>query len=159
LVRLLKFSNARRAAVPLGCLARSGADLALGNSHPALVTSVPLHPLKRLRRGYNQADLIAGIVARQMKIPFRPDLVRRVRYTPSQGASRGRDRRSNLIGAFRPRPSLLRLAQRRAARDGKRNLHVLLVDDVISTAATVDECARALKEGGVSLVTAASAAT
>lgn len=149
LVKLLKFSNARRAAVPLGTLVVAGALRALRGERPGIITAVPLHPLKRLKRGYNQADLLAGIVARRMKIPFRSDLVRRVRYTPSQGASRGRDRRANLRGAFRPRTALRR----------KEELHVLLVDDVISTATTIDECARALKEGGASRVTAASAAT
>ena len=124
-----------------------------------MVTAVPLHPLKRLRRGYNQADLLAGIVARQMKIPFRPDLVRRVRYTPSQGASRGRDRRLNLEGAFRPRTALRRLAERHGTSNRGASLHILLIDDVISTATTIDHCARALKEGGAFRITAASAAT
>jgi len=145
--------------VPLGALAHAGAVRALRGDRPSVVTAVPLHPVKRLRRGYNQADLLAGIVAKQMKIPFRPDLVRRVRYTPSQGASRGRDRRLNLNGAFRPRSALRRLADHRNGNGRKTVFHVLLVDDVISTATTIDQCARALKEGGAHRVTAASAAT
>lgn len=149
LVHGIKFSGDLRAAHPLGRLARLGAERALDGERPDSVTAVPLHPLKRLRRGYNQAEMIARIAARELGLTYRDDLVRRVRYTPSQGAATGRDRRVNLRGAFGPG---------RVRSDGMPR-HVLIIDDVVSTAVTMDQCARALRAGGVGRVTGASAAT
>jgi len=169
LVHRLKFSGDRRAAVPLGRLARLGAEQALGGARPDVVTAVPLHPLKRIRRGYNQAELIARIVAHELSVPYKNNLVKRVRNTPSQGAGLNAERRANMIGAFRPGRRLRRLARaakgdssRAAAEPRERyaaGVHVLLIDDVLSTGATLDHCARALKEGGAFRVTGATAAT
>jgi len=178
LVLRLKFSRDLRAALPLGRLARLGAERALaerksalaertsalgecdrGGLRPVAVTAVPLHPLKRIRRGYNQAGLIARVVARELNVPCIGGLVRRVRYTPSQGAGGGRDRRINMRGAFVPSRRLRRLAA--AGRLGRAEGPgpLLLVDDVVSTTATMDQCARALREGGVESVIGAAAAT
>ena len=159
LVLRLKFSRELRAALPLGRLARMGAERALAGTRPSLVTAVPLHPVKRFRRGFNQAELIGRAAARELASPFAGGLIRRIRNTPSQGAGGGRGRRSNVRGAFVPTLRLHRVAAsgRLAARG--QGATVILVDDVVSSAATMDQCARALKAGGVATVIAAAAAT
>lgn len=104
-----------------------------------LITPVPLHWLRLLKRRYNQAALLASELGRLTKLDHCPDLILRNRYTRNQG---GRDRHARFAsveGAFRLHP-------RRAARIQDR--HVLLVDDVLTSGATLAACAEALIEGG-----------
>ncbi len=155
LVYRLKFSRDRGAAYPLGRLALLGARQALSGKRPDMITAVPLHPWRRLIRGYNQAELIARNVAAEMRSPFHGGLVKRVRYTAAQGRVGSGARRSNLLGAFRPTRKLRRRVLSRRAE----GLHILLVDDVVSTLSTLDLCASALLDGGASRVTGAAAAT
>lgn len=149
LVHRLKFSREERASIPLGRLAAMAASKALGGATAHLVTPVPLHPLKRIMRGYNQAALIARVAARELGVPFRDGIVRRTRFTPPQGSLDGKRRRDNVSGAFRH--------TRKAGRFSR--LHLVLVDDVISTASTIDLCAAALRSAGIEAVYGAAAAT
>lgn len=106
------------------------------------VVPVPLHWRRRLSRGYNQAERIARPLASHLGLPCAPALSRR-RATPPQSLL-GRDERlANLRKAFRvPRPERV------------RGLHILLIDDVATTGATLDAAARALKKAGAAAVTA-----
>jgi ComF family protein len=106
------------------------------------VVPVPLHWRRRLSRGYNQAERIARPLAGRLGLPLVPALARR-RATPPQSLL-GRDERlANLRKAFR------------VTRPGRiRGLHILLVDDVATTGATLDAAARALKHAGAAAVTA-----
>lgn len=107
-----------------------------------LVAPVPLHPLRRIERGFNQAELLARLVAREMGLPLVPALRRR-RNTPPQSSLEPEQRRRSLKGAFAvPRRSVVR---------GKR---VLLVDDMATTETTVRECARELRRAGAAEVKA-----
>jgi len=112
------------------------------------VAPVPLHPARRRERGYNQSELIAGHVGRVLGLVHLPDLLMRVRQTQTQTSFDADGRMRNVRDAFR-------LGEAAHAVDGKR---VLLIDDVITTGATIKECARTLKAGGASKVYAASAA-
>jgi len=103
---------------------------------------VPLHPWRLLRRRFNQSAVLAGRLARAHGKPMALDL-KRVRHTKQQVGLAFGERRSNVAGAFQVRP------KRRAALAGKR---VLLVDDVITTGATIEACALALKEAGAEAV-------
>ena len=106
------------------------------------VVPVPLHWRRRLARGYNQAERIARPLARQLGLPCVPALTRR-RATPPQSLL-GRDERlANLRKAFQV-----------AAPSRVRGLHVLLVDDVTTTGATLEAAATALKKAGAAAVTA-----
>jgi|SRR5947208_3617768 len=106
------------------------------------VIPVPLHWRRRLARGYNQAERIARPLAGRLGLPCVQALVRR-RATPPQSLLGREERLANLRKAFRvPRP------------DRVRGLHVLLVDDVATTGATLDSAAAALKKAGAAAVTA-----
>lgn len=124
-------------------LGRAASDLFDGAE---VVAPVPLHPGRLWRRRYNQAAEMARPLARSRGLPFAPDALRRKRATDSQGAKSGGARRRNVAGAFDLTPS----GRRRI--EGRR---VLLVDDVMTTGATLEACARALKAAGAAAVDAA----
>ena len=99
--------------------------------------------LRLVRRRYNQAALLALALGRAAGKPAVPDALTRRRRTPSQGMLRRLGRFRNVAGAFAVHPG------RRAQIAGKR---VLLVDDVLTTGATVEACTRALRAGGAAAV-------
>lgn len=108
-----------------------------------LLVPVPLHPRRLLWRGFNQALVLARPLARCLGLRVEPGLLRRRRHTRPQVGLDAAQRRANVEGAF----SLGRSAAARVA--GRR---VLLVDDVFTTGATVEECARVLREAGAARV-------
>lgn len=135
------------------------AALAAAGVRAPLLCPVPLHPLRRLERGYDQAALFAEALGEALELPMRR-LLRRVRRTAAQGSEGGRaQRRLNVRGAFRlaRRPLLLarglrqRLAGERRARPLAGRV-VWLVDDVLTSGATLDACARVLRRAGASEV-------
>lgn len=112
-----------------------------------LLVPVPLHHVRRRDRGYNQSAVLARALAHRLNRKTRPGLLQRIRPTISQTNLTAKDRLSNVTQAFRYRKGKQLAGQR-----------VLLVDDVMTTGATVNACASALKEGGavsVHVVTAA----
>jgi ComF family protein len=137
---VLRFKNGREELAQL--MARQ--MLAVHSPAPgSLVVPVPLHRWRLLRRGYNQAALLATAVARQAGLESAPDALRRTRATqPTRGMSR-KARTRNVAGAFAANPA------RRPLLEGRP---VLLVDDVMTTGATAAACARALRRAGATLV-------
>ena len=141
IVHALKYEGRRSLAVPLAMLMRErGADL-LDGAHAAV--PVPLHPSRRRARGFNQA----ADLAKHLGLPISPAL-RRVRATEAQAGLPAARRHGNVRGAF--------VATRAAAQFRGRT--ILLVDDVSTTGATLEACARALKEEGIREVRALTAA-
>lgn len=108
---------------------------------------IPLHRRKLRERGYNQAELVAHGVARTTGIPVRTDIVRRRRFTETQTKLGLEQRKKNVEDAF----ELISGAD----VDGNS---CVLVDDVITTGATIISCAGALRAGGASKIIAASLA-
>jgi ComF family protein len=145
-VRRLKYGRLEFLAEDLAL----GIAVALAEDRPGYdyVSPVPLHWRRRLERGYDQAALVAAGVARRSGLPYRETLVR-VRATPPQAARSARERRANVTGAFRCRA---RVASR------VRGASILLVDDVVTTGATLDAASRALKAAGAARVTGLVAA-
>lgn len=124
-------------------LARAAGPLA---EEADLVVPVPLHRRRLFRRRYNQAALLAAALARGKGIDCIPDLLVRTRATPSQGRLSRAGRRRNVRGAFA-------VAPRHRERIGARR--VLLVDDVMTTGATLEAAARCLLRAGAGAVDAA----
>ncbi len=104
---------------------------------------VPLHRARLFARRYNQAAEIARPLARLSGLAYLPDALVRGRATPSQGGKSGRGRRLNVKGAFMVPP------RQRARIAGKR---LVLVDDVLTTGATAEACAKVLLEAGAACV-------
>ena len=104
---------------------------------PALILPVPLHQGRLRQRGDNQALELAAPLAKAFGVLIRPDLLQRIRATPAQTELDAVTRRRNLRGAI-------------ALREGATlPAHVAIVDDVMTTGATLAECARVLRRAGV----------
>jgi len=104
-----------------------------------LIVAVPLFWWKRLRRGYNQSQILARVIHRECAIPV-GDVLVRTRPTKTQTRLTETKRRENVRGAFAVKG------------DGVAGKKILLVDDVMTTGATVRECSRVLKESGAERV-------
>ncbi len=109
------------------------------------VLPVPMHRWRLLHRRYNQAAEIARPLARLAGVPYLADVLVRARATASQGGKSRSGRKRNVAGAFAVAPRWRRRIE------GRR---LLLVDDVFTTGATVEGCARALKAAGAAAVDA-----
>ena len=105
---------------------------------------VPLHTARRRERGYNQSELLAAVISQQAGVPMR-NLLGRVRPTEQQAHLNAQARRANVKDAFH-------------AAAAVRAQRIALVDDVLTTGATLAECASALLQAGASHVTAVTLA-
>ncbi len=155
LIHLLKYQGVRSAARPLGwCLGQAIRFVLHDSDGPFLVIPVPLHRQRRNSRGFNQTELIARVALRQLRdlpVELAPRLLKRTRFTESQTGFTREQRRENLRGAF----AVTHPAQVKGSS-------ILLVDDVLTTGATADECSRILMRAGakqVLVVTVARAVT
>ena len=98
-----------------------------------MVVPIPLHTIKLLKRGYNQSTYIAEGVARELGVEYRTHLLRRTRNNPSQALNRGGNRWKNAESLFAVR--------NKKALAGR---HILLVDDVLTSGATLCSCINAI---------------
>ena len=104
-----------------------------------LIVPVPLHYTRLVARGFNQSAWLAQAIGRAGGRPVSVDALKRTRRTPSQAGLSSRGRRRNVSGAFVVHARALKRIQ---------DAQVLLVDDVLTTGATLNACARALKRAG-----------
>jgi len=147
IIHAFKYDARRSLASPLGeLLCEAGGDLL---KEASCVVPVPLHPWRRLYRGFNQAADLAGA----LPLPVVHALWRRRMTAPQTGLSAG-GRRRNVRGAFRLSP----LLRRRVMQTMIANRIVVLVDDVRTTGATLDACAHVLKDAGAKEVRALTVA-
>jgi predicted amidophosphoribosyltransferase len=153
----LKYGGETRLARPLGeAVARRWRRVgAAGN----LLVPVPVHADRRRRRGYDQAELIAAVAAAALRLPMAP-LLSRERSTIAQFDLDRRRRATNVAGAFGLVPGATKLAPG-AVEVGTGPLAgwwVVLVDDVVTTGATLAACAQPLLAGGAIGVSAVTVA-
>jgi len=106
-----------------------------------LLIPVPLHSSRLIRRRYNQAALLARALAKITPAHFAPDSLFRHRPTQSQGAFNARARAANVRGAFSVRQP-----------EKIKGQNIILIDDVLTTGATLESCARTLKKAGAARV-------
>ncbi|MBN1569278.1 MAG: ComF family protein [Acidobacteria bacterium] len=148
IIQELKFRGRRNLVRLLGPLLTAAFFESWSRDEFDLIVPVPLHPKRRRDRGYNQSELLARSLSRQIAVPLGRFLVR-VRPTLPQVGLTDSERKENVRKAFRcSRPQQI---------SGKR---ILLVDDVMTTGATAASAARALLDGGalrVSVLTVARA--
>ena len=148
LIFAFKFDRNRRVG---RALAQAMADALHGNPfarQAGIVIPVPIHRRRARDRGFNQADLLAEGLADALGIPWRNNVLVRHRPTPPQTEMESpEDRARNVADAFRVAEPVTVAGET-----------VLLVDDIITTGATVSACAGALLEAGASAVVAAAVA-
>jgi ComF family protein len=150
LLHLLKYKNKPELGEELGRLyGLSLLDNGFGGAWDVLV-AVPLHPLKKQRRGYNQSECFARGLSKVMGIPYRELLVRK-KFTTTQTNKSRLERLENVEEVF-------------ALNEGQvtQGLRILLVDDILTTGATLCGCAQTLLQGGakhVDLATIAAGGT
>ncbi|MBL8629866.1 MAG: ComF family protein [Rhodospirillaceae bacterium] len=139
LVLKLKHADRTDAAAHLAkWMGRAGAELFADID---CIVPVPLHWRRLWLRTYNQSALLANVLGQLIAKPVLPDGLLRTRATPTQGGLDRAQRRRNVMGAFAVR-----------GKDTVKEKSVLLIDDVMTTTATVDACARALLRGGAKAV-------
>ncbi|MBV9852891.1 MAG: ComF family protein [Armatimonadetes bacterium] len=143
-VHQFKYRDRPQMAEPLGLLLADHAraqSVALHDLRFDALLPVPMHPIRRRLRGYNQSERLARVLARDLGLPLEVKSLIRTRATRPQVGLTGDARRHNLRGAFAvPRP----------AKVAGRTL--LLVDDVVTTGSTLSECAAILKAAGAKAV-------
>ena len=133
LVKRYKYRNAFDISIVLGHLMKTYLRTQGINKRAYRIVPVPLHWRRLLKRGYNQSYLLAKEIGKPVK------LLKRTRNTPQQALLTREERRINVIDSFL-------YIRRKHKRVPKR---VLLIDDIASTASTMEECAKVLKKAGV----------
>lgn len=137
IVHQFKYRAHPSLATPLAGLLFSAYSSHLREFSSDILAPVPLHKSRERERGFNQSLLLAKGFSRLAHIPLRPHLLARTRATQTQAGLSRRARRLNLAGAF--------ALSQKGEVSGKV---VLLIDDVFTTGATLNECARLLKANG-----------
>jgi ComF family protein len=135
----LKYGASARLARPLAVAAFPAFHRLLEVSGPLTIVPVPVHPDRRRERGYNQAALLASWLARSAGLPVR-EVLARSRATTKQHRLDRAGRLRNLRGAFR------------LAKGARPPPGVILVDDILTTSATLEACAGILREAGCQAV-------
>ena len=132
----LKFGRKTALSAPLGALLAGELAKVRETWRPDALTPVPIHWTRQLERGYNQAELLADAVSRELHLPLLPALTR-VRRTRHQVGLSREERVANPKGTFAA-----------VSRIPVKGLRIVLVDDVRTTGATLSECASVLRTAG-----------
>jgi ComF family protein len=111
-----------------------------------LITAVPLNSIKNRERGYNQANWICKGLAKAWNVPYQNNLIKRIKYTSTQTELSANDRKQNMENAF-------------ASTSSIDSLSIAIIDDVITTGATISGCAVVLKNCGADNIIGVSCCT
>jgi ComF family protein len=112
-----------------------------------LIVPIPLHHLKKAERGFNQSYYIAKGISSQTSIAVKSHIIKRKRFTQSQTTMTLKEREDNVEGAFKIRKT-----------ENVKGKNILLVDDVMTTGATINECGKVLIDAGANKIYAATVA-
>ena len=112
-----------------------------------LIVPIPLHHLKKAERGFNQSYCIAKGISSQTCIAVKSNAIKRMRFTQSQTTMTLKEREENVESAFKVKKP-----------EAVRGKHILLVDDVMTTGATINECGKVLLNAGANRIYAATVA-
>ncbi|MCW8803949.1 MAG: ComF family protein [Ignavibacteriaceae bacterium] len=143
IIHALKYNKQFKLGIFLGEILSEGIKYL--NWQIDLIIPVPIHHLKKAERGYNQSDYIAKGLSKSLNIPYSTKTLKRTKYTESQTMLHINERADNVANAFKVR---------NAKKINGKN--ILVVDDIITTGATTQECARALVNRGAKRVYACS---
>ena len=119
----------------------------LKNWNIDLIIPIPLHQLKKAERGFNQSYYIAKGISKVSKISMSSSAVKRVRFTQSQTTMSLKEREENIDGAFKVKN-----------KNEVKRKNILLIDDVMTTGATINECGRVLLNAGANRIYSATVA-
>lgn len=147
LIHSLKYMENFRIGIFLGKIAGELLKEEIKSWKGDILIPVPLHRLKKAERGYNQSFYIAKGISSVLKIPVEKSAIKRKRFTETQTELTLEERQNNISCAF--------------TVTGSKKLtgrNIILVDDVITTGATISECGRVLKENGAAEIFALSVA-
>ena len=144
----LKFRGDRKLSIPLGRLLAQKVRAQIKIEDINIIVSVPLHKDKIKIRGFNQADLLAVEVGKEIRKPVAHRLLVKKEDTPAQTPLSQKQREANLTGAFSVN-----------GRSRVRGAEVLLVDDIFTTGSTASECTRELLKAGAKKIYVATVAT
>lgn len=134
-IHLLKFNGIKRLSKPLGHLLSK-----LPVPKADAIVPVPLHNKSLIKREFNQTAIIGRYLSKKLNIPMMLNALRKIKETPPQTDVTGKERLKNVKNAY-------------SASEEIKGLDLLLVDDVITTGATVMECSRTLMNAGANSVT------
>jgi len=148
IIREFKFNGQSSLARDMASLMAEAVSLRFADESFDIVVAAPMRRRAQADRGYNQSELLARELARLLELPYRKGALRKLRDTEHQAALGAGDRLVNLEGA-------IGVSKDFSAKD----MTVLLVDDIMTTGATINECVRALKRSGAKAVYAATFAT
>lgn len=140
-IHRLKYGSKSLVADAMGPLLAQFAIAHLDGLRDLLTMPVPLHPKRLRERGFNQSLLLARHVSRALHIDLDFLVLRRIRYTPPQTSLAKAERQHNVRGAFELKD-----------QSAVRGRSILLMDDVVTTGSTLNECARILKKCGAQRV-------
>lgn len=146
-IHALKYEKRFSVGIYLGKILAAEIKSSKTNWKFDLIIPIPLHQLKKAERGYNQAYYIAKGVGSKLKVRVSDRIVKRIKYTESQTTMNLNEREENIAGAFK--------VKNQKKFSGK---NILLLDDVITTGATVSECGKILLAAGAAKIYAASIA-
>ena len=109
-----------------------------------IIVPIPIHLSRRLKRKYNQSELIAMEISRASGLPYEPRILKKHKKTLSQEELSAQKRKTNVKGSF---------SINKFYKDMIKDKEIILVDDVFTTGSTVNECSKILKKNGVKKVT------
>ncbi len=141
MIHSFKYQHKTHLRRPLALLALEGLTDFIVEQSPDLIVPVPLHRSRLRSRGFNQALLLGNILSDRLSIPMLPNGLAKIRQTEPQIELSAEQRRSNVKGAF--------TSTRPTDIAGRR---ILLLDDVMTTGSTVDECSKELKKTGANSI-------